>query len=136
MEGTPEALAMQRDYMVAWLALRQPGGGPSKDQLQAAWDSCKRHLQPGSATASNPRWCKRWEELAGTLVVLRGGGFASGGLQGPVALVAGPGHPALQPVPVLTVRPMGGWTLEVVAEALEVDLLFFSLFFIVFFCPG
>lgn len=107
---------MQRDYMTAWLALRQPGlAGPSQDQLQAAWDSCKRHLVPGSATASSPRWRRRWEELAETLVLLRS---PDSGLSqaGPAALSGSSLHAA----PLLTVRPLDGWALEVIAEALEV----------------
>jgi hypothetical protein len=121
---------MQRDYMIAWLALRQPGSGASKEELQSSWDSCKRHLQPNSAASSNPRWRKRWEDLAETLLILRSAASeAAGSSSGHpgVAALPGPVLCSLQSPPTLTVRSLGGWTLEVVAEALEVTRYRFSL---------
>eukprot|EP00951_Prasinocladus_malaysianus_P025230 scaffold220561_cov24-Prasinocladus_malaysianus.AAC.1 len=73
----PGALAMQRQYMEAWLALRSPEG-PSASQLKQAWQACRAHLSPGAAVSQDPRWRRRWGELVGMLALLGGEGAGMG----------------------------------------------------------
>ena len=110
-------LSMQRSYLEAWLALREPSG-PTAEQTAAAWDACRQHLSPEAAASVPPTWRRRWEEMACTLAML--GQQGEVGLQpacgGDLSDVAG----GPQLAPSLSVRAMDGWKLEVVAEMLTV----------------
>mmetsp|Transcript_26088 Transcript_26088/g.73070 ORF Transcript_26088/g.73070 Transcript_26088/m.73070 type:complete len:299 (-) Transcript_26088:372-1268(-) len=118
---------MQRSFLEAWLALRQPGG-PRREQTAAAWDACQQHLAPEAAASVPPAWRRRWEEMAATLVLLEQQQAGPAQLPGGGDLMAHAGGHELEPS--LTARAMDGWQLEVVAENLpsqEIEIQVFPM---------